>query len=368
MAVNTINVSQLINPFQQLLQITERLTSSFDKFIKSMSGITGALRNSNSSTMHVATIRTNVIYTNSIIGGNGQRTSLGQEATGQTIGEGIARPGKNELDKLNKLTDQIMRSGVIQNPTATQGGIGIIPGQNINTGDARLAAQQHLGLNDASGEGGGGALGGIGTSLGVIGTALGVAVVSLYAFSKALESAVSFTKLLNPALVQQYNIALANLGATVGTAFEPLIEALIPITEVLSDELAPIMAELGPIIKDFVITPLLVFGGVLHDINELFRSFGWIGNPGRSVAVQPSTVTDLQSITHTLAANAYSAGFRSGPMEQTAANTARIADGVEDIRNRLNQDTGPDRSPIQRDEQGRRRWGFWRVPEAGSGI
>lgn len=74
------------------------------------------------------------------------------------------------------------------------------------------------------------------------------------AFMSIVSLGKSFVSALDPALMQQLELAFANLSAVIGVAFTPIISAAVVIFQMMADQLKPVMEFLVPAIKNFALT------------------------------------------------------------------------------------------------------------------
>jgi hypothetical protein len=96
-----------------------------------------------------------------------------------------------------------------------------------------------------------GGFAGFAATMGLIATAaagLPSAFMSIVSFSK------SFVSNLDPALIQQLELAFANLQAVIGVALTPIISAAVTIFSMLADQLKPVMEFLVPSIQKLALT------------------------------------------------------------------------------------------------------------------
>ncbi len=172
-------------------------------------------------------------------------------------------------------------------------------------------------------------------------------------FVSIAEQGLKFYELLSPSGALQFQRALNDLGATLGTAFAPAFEALIPVVRELSASLAPILSEMAPYIKEFATTlvrllnPLIKFGLVIAAVvlqfasfimplvntfisalNVAVHNFAWLfgfdrASVGASTAVVGgATTSDFSQITHRMAQDAFQAS--TSPAERTANAATEI--------------------------------------------
>lgn len=74
------------------------------------------------------------------------------------------------------------------------------------------------------------------------------------AFMSIVSLGKSFVSALDPALMQQLELAFANLSAVIGVAFTPIISAAVTIFSMMADQLKPVMEFLVPSIQKFALT------------------------------------------------------------------------------------------------------------------
>lgn len=85
------------------------------------------------------------------------------------------------------------------------------------------------------------------------------------------ETGAKFVELLNPGLAYQFNQAMRDLGATIGTAFAPMLEQAIVFLRNLADAIAPLMAALGDFLQG-----VFEIANALMPIVEVLASIGSI--------------------------------------------------------------------------------------------
>jgi len=74
------------------------------------------------------------------------------------------------------------------------------------------------------------------------------------AFMSIVSLGKSFVGALDPALMQQLELAFANLSAVIGIAFTPIISAAVTIFSMMADQLKPVMEFLVPSIQKLALT------------------------------------------------------------------------------------------------------------------
>ena len=74
------------------------------------------------------------------------------------------------------------------------------------------------------------------------------------AFMSIVSLGKSFVSNLDPALIQQLELAFANLSAVIGIAFTPIISAAVVIFQMMADQLKPVMEFLVPSIQKLALT------------------------------------------------------------------------------------------------------------------
>jgi hypothetical protein len=74
------------------------------------------------------------------------------------------------------------------------------------------------------------------------------------AFMSIVSLGKSFVGALDPALMQQLELAFANLSAVIGIAFTPIISAAVVIFQMMADQLKPVMEFLVPSLNNFALT------------------------------------------------------------------------------------------------------------------
>jgi hypothetical protein len=74
------------------------------------------------------------------------------------------------------------------------------------------------------------------------------------AFMSIVSLGKSFVSALDPALIQQLELAFANLSAVIGIAFTPIISAAVVIFQMMADQLKPVMEFLVPSIQKLALT------------------------------------------------------------------------------------------------------------------
>jgi len=96
---------------------------------------------------------------------------------------------------------------------------------------------------------------------------LGTLAETLIQFPQKLLAAVTpFVEALNPALLLAFNQQLANLQATVGTAFENVFNILAPILDTVAGQIQSVMDALRPVIDSLV----QMFGTYLVEVTKNF--------------------------------------------------------------------------------------------------
>ena len=94
-----------------------------------------------------------------------------------------------------------------------------------------------------------------------------VFVVGINMAEREFQKIVGLVKLFNPGVVQMFQFALDNLGATIGRAFVPVVQAATGVVREWTAALAPVIQRLTPIMQEFsnilgniVALPLIVLG------------------------------------------------------------------------------------------------------------
>jgi len=143
------------------------------------------------------------------------------------------------------------------------------------------------GVPPAEGGGLGSAVGGAASMLGkvaaiagVAGAALGVFVVGINMAEREFQKIVGLVKLFNPGVVQMFQFALDNLGATIGRAFVPVVQAATGVVREWTAALAPVIQRLTPIMQEFsgiignlVANAARALGQVLQSMVPLVRQW-----------------------------------------------------------------------------------------------
>lgn len=96
--------------------------------------------------------------------------------------------------------------------------------------------------------------GGFAGFAGVMGLVATAAAGIPAAFMSIVSLGKSFVSALDPALMQQLELAFANLSAVIGIAFTPIISAAVVIFQEMADQLKPVMDFLVPSIQNFALT------------------------------------------------------------------------------------------------------------------
>ncbi len=95
----------------------------------------------------------------------------------------------------------------------------------------------------------GGLAGALGAVGGAITASIAIAQQMAQTLSEVLNKLQGFVEALNPNIIQNYNRSIADLSATVGTAFTPLFEILATSFRQISGLLLPIFQELKPVVE-----------------------------------------------------------------------------------------------------------------------
>lgn len=96
--------------------------------------------------------------------------------------------------------------------------------------------------------------GGFAGFAGVMGLVATAAAGIPAAFMSIVSLGKSFVSALDPALMQQLELAFANLSAVIGIAFTPIISAAVTIFSMMADQLKPVMEFLVPSIQKLALT------------------------------------------------------------------------------------------------------------------
>lgn len=83
----------------------------------------------------------------------------------------------------------------------------------------------------------------------VAAAAIGVMVVGINLAEREFQKLQSLVKLFNPAVIQTFQFALDNLGATIGRAFVPMFQAATGVVREWTAALAPVIQQLTPVIQ-----------------------------------------------------------------------------------------------------------------------
>jgi len=124
----------------------------------------------------------------------------------------------------------------------------------------------------------GGAVGG--AAKGVLDGALGAIAGVAGAFTSIIGIASKFVEALNPAIMDQLNLAFSDLFAVVGRLFVPVMAAVIPIVRTFADAMVPVVQGLMPvfgILAEALMNlagPIIgIFSGVLLTLTPIFEQF-----------------------------------------------------------------------------------------------
>ncbi len=101
----------------------------------------------------------------------------------------------------------------------------------------------------------------LGSGLKIVGLAAAKVAAGLYVASKAVQ-------LLNPGIVDVFNTALRDLGATLGVAFGPMLTVVTQIINQIAGALLPVMQALAPVLEQVART----IGAILVPIIQVFSS------------------------------------------------------------------------------------------------
>ena len=138
--------------------------------------------------------------------------------------------------------------------------------------------------------GGGGAGGGAGSAAGMLGrlaataavaaAAIGVMVVGINLAEREFNKLQSLVRLFNPSVIQMFQFAMDNLGATIGRAFVPMFQVATGVLREWTAALAPVIAKLTPIIQELgltvgniMVSGMRPFAAVLQSLLPTFRMF-----------------------------------------------------------------------------------------------
>lgn len=124
----------------------------------------------------------------------------------------------------------------------------------------------------------GGAVGG--AAKGVLDGTLGAIAGVAGAFTGIIGIASKFVEALNPAIMEQLNLAFSDLFAVVGRLFVPVMAAVIPIVRTFADAMVPVVQGLMPvfgILAEALMNlagPIIgIFSGVLLTLTPIFEQF-----------------------------------------------------------------------------------------------
>src|SRR5215471_1640654 len=77
-----------------------------------------------------------------------------------------------------------------------------------------------------------------------------VVTAALQSFMGALGQIGKVVAAFNPFVVEQFNLALEGISATIGAALEPVMQAALDVARQVNDVIAPLMADLAPLIEE----------------------------------------------------------------------------------------------------------------------
>ena len=206
------------------------------------------------------------------------------------LGDVVARlassltPLMNAIQRLMTLNT----SSTATNPAATSQSLSNAATDRNTVATSRLTASiEHLiasinktampalpRVNPVPGGGGGGGaeavgmLGRVAAVAAVAAAAIGVLVVGINLAEREFQKIVGLVKLFNPAVVQAFQFALDNLGATIGRAFVPVIQVAAAVVREWTAALAPVIQALVPIMQRFS----EAFGNLLAGSMQTFGS------------------------------------------------------------------------------------------------
>ena len=163
-------------------------------------------------------------------------------ATGGTVGGGGGTSTRNAPDALEGLAqagDHLAK--VLE---ALAGNL-----SKLKPGTSAQPANLAAGVPGGAGEAAKGLdLGAVAGGIGGAFTAITGAVQgAIAAFQQAISTMASFVEALNPGTVQQFNQAIRDLQATVGVAFQPVIEILTGTFRQIAGIILPIMEAIRPV-------------------------------------------------------------------------------------------------------------------------
>lgn len=190
---------------------------------------------------------------------------------GNTVLVAALERNTNAVSRLASIIERII-AAVLSRMSGAQ--VSLAPG-----GGGPLALPQHRGGGTSppgSGGAGGaeaaaGAAGGLAkiAAVGAIAAAaIGALVVAVQTAEQMFNKMREWVNLFNPGVIQMFQYAMDNLGATIGRAFVPIFTEMIGIVRLLTSILAPIIQQLVPIVKQFA----EIMGGMLTTYVQNFGS------------------------------------------------------------------------------------------------
>lgn len=93
-----------------------------------------------------------------------------------------------------------------------------------------------------------------GGAVGVAGAAVGAAAAMPAALGSVVEMISKFVAALDPAVMQQFQLVISDLMATIGIGLRPLFQAMIPIVRAFANSLRPVMEALAPVMQQLANT------------------------------------------------------------------------------------------------------------------
>ena len=158
--------------------------------------------------------------------------------------------------------------------------LGLVVGSRVAVGAAKVAAVGGMVAGGAvkGAVAVGGAVGG--AAKGVLDGTLGAIAGVAGAFTGIIGIASKFVEALNPAIMEQLNLAFSDLFAVVGRLFVPVMAAVIPIVRTFADAMVPVVQGLMPvfgILAEALMNlagPIIgIFSGVLLTLTPIFEQF-----------------------------------------------------------------------------------------------
>lgn len=107
---------------------------------------------------------------------------------------------------------------------------------------------------------------------GVAAAAIAVFVVGINLAEREFQKIVGLVKLFNPGIVQMFQFALDNLGATIGRAFVPVIQVATSVVREWTAALAPVIQSLVPILQQFSDAFGNLLAGALRNLASVLQS------------------------------------------------------------------------------------------------